>query len=166
MVEIDEHHDSGLRRHACQRDEADRDRHGPIVAQEPDEPDPPDEREGHREHHEDRLRHAPEVDVEEQEDDQQHGGHDEPQGRLGALHVLVLTTPLERVPLGKREHVVDHALRIGDVATDVAAGDVHVDPCRRLRPLGADHHRTGDLPNRGDLAERDLTHADRASAAH
>ena len=54
---------------------------------------------------------------------------------------------------------LDHPLRIGDVAADVAAGDVDVDPRRRHRALGADDHRARHLPDRRELAERDLRDA-------
>jgi hypothetical protein len=75
VVEVDQHHHAGLRRHAGQRDEADRHGHRQVVAEQPHQPDAADQREGHREHHDQRLGHAPEVEVEQQEDDQQRHRH-------------------------------------------------------------------------------------------
>ena len=69
MVQVDQHDHAGLGRHAGQRDEADRHGHRQVVAQQPHQPDAADQRKRHRQHHDQRLGDAPEVEVQQQEDD-------------------------------------------------------------------------------------------------
>jgi hypothetical protein len=77
VVEIDQHHHAGLGGDAGQRDEADRDRDAHVVVEQPHQPDAADQRERHRQHHDQRLGQAPEVEVEQQEDDRSVSRHDD-----------------------------------------------------------------------------------------
>ena len=75
---------------------------------------------------------------------------------VGLLEVLELARPDARVA-GRQRHLLgDDALGLGDVAAEVAAGDVDEDPRRALRVLAADHRRAGIDADVGELAERDL----------
>ena len=68
LVEIDEHHDAGFGGDAGERDEADGDGDAHIVAEPPHEPGAADEREGHRQHDDERLGEAPEIEIEQHEE--------------------------------------------------------------------------------------------------
>ena len=71
LVEIDEHHDAGLGGDAGERDEADGNGDAHIVAEPPHEPGAADERKGHREHDDERLGEAAEIEIEQHEDEEQ-----------------------------------------------------------------------------------------------
>ena len=103
-VEIDQHDDAGLGRDAGKRDEADGDGDREIEAEPPHQPEAADQREGHREHDDQRLGDAPEVEIEQQEDDQQRHRHDDLEPRLGALQILELAAP-GRVVAGRELHL-------------------------------------------------------------
>ena len=136
MIEIDQHDDPGLRRHAGQRDEPDRHRDRPVVAEQPDEPDPAHQRERQREHHDQRLADAPEVEVEQQEDDRQRR-RDRRAAASPRRAACTRTGRSTRAcsPAAASTSLATIALRLGDVAADVPAGDVHVDPRgRHARP--------------------------------
>ena len=76
-VEIDQHHDAGLGGDAGERDEADGDRDREVEAEPPHQPEAADQRERHRQHDDQGLGHAAEIEVEQQEDDQQRDRHDD-----------------------------------------------------------------------------------------
>jgi hypothetical protein len=67
VVQVDQHHHAGFRGDAGERDEADRDGDGEIEAEPPHQPQAADQRERHREHDDERLGHATEVEIEQQE---------------------------------------------------------------------------------------------------
>ena len=71
LVEIDQHDHAGLGGDAGQRDKADHDRDREVEAEPPHQPEAADQREGQRQHDDQRLGEAPEVQIEQQEDDQE-----------------------------------------------------------------------------------------------
>ena len=79
--------------HAGESNEAHRDGDGQIEAHPPHQPQAADEREGQREHDDECLRHAAEVEIEQQHDDHQRQRYDDRETLLGALVVLVLPAP-------------------------------------------------------------------------
>ena len=154
LVEVDQHDDAGLGGDAGERDEADRHRDRQVEPEPPHQPDAADQREGQRQHHDQRLGDPAEVEVEQQEDDQQRDRHDDLQARLGPLQVLELAAPLD-VGAGRELHLVrDRLPRLGDIAAEVAAGDVDEDVDRELAVLGADRGRAAGELDLGHLAER------------
>ena len=93
VVEIDQHHHAGLGGDAGERDEADRDGDRQVEAEPPHQPQAADQRERHRQHDDQGLGHAAEVEVEQQEDDQHGDRHDDLQPRLGAFEIFELAAP-------------------------------------------------------------------------
>ncbi len=79
VFQIDQHHHAGFRRHPGQRDEAHRHRHAQVVIEQPQQPHAADQRERHRQHHDQRFRDAPEVEIQQQKNNQQQAdrGNDE-----------------------------------------------------------------------------------------
>ena len=96
VIEIDQHHDAGLGGDAGQRDEAHGDGDRQVEAEPPHEPQPADQREGQRQHDDERFGQPAEVEIEQQEDDQQRDRHDDLQPRLGPLQIFELAAPGQR----------------------------------------------------------------------
>ena len=141
VVEIDQHDDAGLGGDAGKRDEADGDGHREIEAEPPHQPEAADQREGHRQHDDQRLGDAPEIQVEQQEDDEQRHRHDDLEPRLGALQIFELAAP-GGVIAGRELHLRGHRLlRVGDVAAEIAVAQIDIDVGGELRVLGADARR-------------------------
>ena len=136
IVEIDQHHHAGLGGDAGERDEANSDGNRKVEAEPPHQPEAADQGEGHREHDDERLRHAAEIEVEQQEDDQDGHRHHDLEPRLGALEIFELTAPGDVV--ARRElNLARHRLtRLGNVAAEVPVAQVDEDVERELSVLG------------------------------
>ena len=93
LIEIDQHHDAGFGGNAGKRDETDGDGDREIEAEPPHQPEAADQRERHREHDDQGLGHAPEIEIEQQEDDEHRDRHDDLQSGLGALQIFELAAP-------------------------------------------------------------------------
>ena len=158
MIEIDEHHHSRFGRHSGERDEPDRNGHGPVVAERPDKPEAADHGERQREHDDQCFTHAAEVEIQQKENDRERGRDDHTHGRLGAEHVLILSAPDQAISLRQHDLAGDGGLRFRDVSPDVTARHVHIHPGGGLRPFGPNDHRTCDGLDCRDLSKRDLRH--------
>ncbi len=71
-------------------------------------------------------------------------------------HVLVLAAPQQRGAGGQLHLPLHPPLGLGDVAADVAAGDVDVDVAGEEAVLVAQHRRPLQQPDVGELGERNL----------
>src|SRR4029453_7746908 len=152
-VEVNEHNDTGLGRHASQRDEANRDCHREVEAEPPHQPKPADKRERHRQHDDQGLGYAPEVQVQQQKDNQHGHGYDHLEPRLGPLQIFKLPTPDRVIARWKCDLAGDGLLCIGDVAADVAVANVDIDVGGKLRVFGSNARRTLGEAHVRDLAE-------------
>src|SRR6202040_152816 len=85
--------------------------------------------------------------------DDERDRHDDRELRLGALEILELAAPFEAVTGWDPDLLRQCALRVGDIAADVAVVHVDIDVIHELGVLGADHRRPLGDPYRGDLTE-------------
>jgi len=70
--------------------------------------------------------------------------------------MATVAAPDQAVARRQSDHLVDRLLSVLDVASDVSAGHIDIDPCRRHRPFSAHDHRSSDLPDVRDLSKGDL----------
>ena len=85
VIEIDEHHHAGLGRDAGKRDKADSNGNAHIVAEPPHEPGAADEREGDRQHDDERLGQPPEIEIKQHKNKDQRRRDDDAKLGGGAL---------------------------------------------------------------------------------
>src|SRR6185369_3539049 len=105
-------------------------------------------------HDDQRFGEAPEIHVEQQENDQQGDRHDDLEFLDGAFHVFKLAAP-GGIGAGREFDLrVDRLPRLGDVGADVAVADIDVDVGREQRVFGTDGRGAGGDLNFGKLAER------------
>ena len=157
FLEIDDHDHAGLDRGAEERDVADPDRDAEVVAEQVLQKDAAAQREGHGEDDVRRFLDGCDRRVEQQEDDEQHGRHDEHERALRAELVLVFAAAFD-ASCRRAGRLISCAMRLLhflDEAAEVAVLHVglHEDAQRpfslaiSLGPLRA--------PDLRDLAERD-----------
>ena len=156
VIQVDQHDDAGLRRHPRQRDEADRHRDAHVVAEQPHEPHAAHQRERERKHHDRRLGHVPEVEVQQPEDDQQGDRHHHTQPRRGPLERLELAGPRDAIARRQRHPPRHHLSRLVDISADISATNVHVDHVVEQRVLRLDERRTLDHADARHLSKCDL----------
>ena len=96
------------------------------------------------------------VEVEQQKHDEQRDGQDDLQSLFHALHRLVLAAPFQLVASRNADFLRDYPFGIGDVAADIAAGDIHVNVAAETAIFIPDHARPGLDPDVGDLPHRYL----------
>src|SRR6266446_2593958 len=156
LVEIQQHHDASFRVKPGQRDKADPYGHTHVVAEQIKKPERAHQREGHGKKHDTRFHHAPGIQVDEQQNDEQREGDDDFEPLLRALEILELPGPLNVVAWRKLHRVMD-ALRRGlYVAFDITTCDVYKDEADELAVLVADKRRTGLVGNIGEHGDRYL----------
>ena len=114
------------------------------------------ERRTSRQHDDERLGNAPEVEVQQHEDDAERDRHDELELRPHPLHGFELTAPGKSVSGGKGDAVGDDALRLPHITPNIASGDVDGDGRHRKRILRLHGHRSLYHLDVRDLAQRDL----------
>src|SRR6266436_2499307 len=156
LVEIQQHHDASFRVKPGQRDKADPYGHAHVVAEQIEKPERAHQREGHGKKHDTRFHHAPGIQIDEQQNDEQREGDDDFEPLLRALEILELPGPLN-VEARRKLHRVMDALRRGlYVAFDITTCDVYKDEADELAVLIADKRRTGLVGNIGEHGDRYL----------
>ena len=138
VVEIDQHHHAGLGGDTGKRNEADGHRDREIEAEPPHQPKAADQRKRHREHDDQRLGDAPEIEVEQQEDNEDGHRHHDLQPRFGALVIFELAAPRRVIARREIDFGRHRLLRVGDIAAEIAVAQIDKDVERKLRVLGAD----------------------------
>ena len=94
----------------------------------PHQPEPADQRERQRQHDDERLGEAAEVEVEQQEDDHQRHRHHHAAGGLRRARRYSNWPLHTQIDARRKLHLLGHRLpRVGDVAAKVAVADVDVD---------------------------------------
>ncbi len=154
--EVDQHDHPELGRHARQRDEPDAGGDRLVVAQQVEQPDSAGQRERQRGHDQCGFIPAPERRVEQGEDDEQCGWHDDLQSLRGAFEELELTG-IGHADSGRQLDLLrDCPLQIADNLGERTASPVDIDPCGRTAILAAQHRRAiGDM-DIGNRPQRDL----------
>ena len=110
---------------------------------------------GHGEHHQRGVGQVVVGQVQDDEDQHDHGREDEPQ-RLRRPHlVLELAAPLDVDALGQLHLLGDDALGLVDEADDVAAADVERHVVQQPAVLALDHRRAFDDADVGQRAQRE-----------
>ena len=118
---------------------------------------PPARASGHRQHHQAGVGQVVVGQVQDHEDQHEHGRQDDAQ-RLGGPHlVLELAAPLEVDPLGQLDLLGHDALGLFDEADDVAvAAHVQRDVVAQPAVLALDHRRPLDDAHVGHFGQGDL----------
>ena len=124
LLQVDDHHDSGLDRRPEQRNEADPDRDRKVVPEEVLEIDPTGQREGDGQKDLCGVQKRPVGEVEQDEDHGQDDRNHDLEALAGPDFVLVLAAPLDVRPLGEPHALPDNAPCLLDEAPDVPAAHV------------------------------------------
>ena len=162
LLQVDDHHDTGLHGGPEQRNEADPDRHREVVAEEPQQVDPSGQRERDGEQHVRRFDRRPVHEVEQDEDDYNHDRNHELQPLARALLVFPAPAPAE-VIAGRQGDRARHGLaRLLHEAADIAALHVEQHGGEQQTVLGRDHRRPPRVVDARELSERNLRASRRA----
>jgi Cu/Ag efflux pump CusA len=91
---------------------------------------------GHRQHDDQRLGHAPEIEIEQQEDDEHRDRYDDLQPRLGAFEILELAAPGDVIAGWELDLARHRFLRIRHVAAEIAVAQIDEHSGGGTVPLG------------------------------
>src|ERR1700730_7691941 len=125
-----------------------------MEAKPPHQPETSDQREWHREHDNERLGHAPEIKIEQQEDDKHRDRHHDLQPSFGALQIFELAAPSDVMPGRKLDLCGDGLLRVRHVAAKITVAQIDENVGSKLGVFGADAGGSLRKADLGDLAER------------
>ena len=156
LLQVDDHHDARLHGGAEERDEADPDGDGEVVAEQPEQVNAAGQRERHGQQDMCGFERRVVREIEQEEDDDD-GDRDDDLEPLPRAHlVFVAAAPADEVAGRQRHARCDRRLGVVDEAADVAPLHVHQHRRQQQPVFRRDHRGAARLFDVSHLRERNL----------